>query len=83
MAKRKKGQTDKQRSTKHYTESKRPNNTNPNENRDELRCSGRVSSSCSTCDTSRVAVKRYEHHLKIVLDTSHLMCLTAHSLLNY
>jgi hypothetical protein len=29
-------------------------NTNPTENRVELRCSGRVSSSCSTSDTSRV-----------------------------
>jgi hypothetical protein len=29
-------------------------NTNPTENRVELRCSGRVSSSCSTSDTRRV-----------------------------
>ena len=30
----------------------------------ELRGSGRVSSSCSTCDTRRVTVKRHEHRLK-------------------
>jgi hypothetical protein len=29
----------------------------------ELRCSGMVSSSCSTCDTRRRTVKRHEHHL--------------------
>ena len=29
----------------------------------KLRCSGRVSSSCSTFDTRRVIVKRHEHHL--------------------
>ena len=28
----------------------------------KLRCSGRVSSSCSTFDTRRVIVKRHEHH---------------------
>jgi hypothetical protein len=28
-----------------------------------LRCFGRVSSYCSTCDTRRVTVKRHEHHL--------------------
>jgi hypothetical protein len=29
----------------------------------ELRCSRRVSSSCSTCDTCHVTVERHEHHL--------------------
>jgi hypothetical protein len=29
----------------------------------ERECSGWVSSSCSTCDTCRVTVKRHEHHL--------------------
>jgi hypothetical protein len=29
----------------------------------ELRCSGRVSSSCSTWDTRRATVKRHEHNL--------------------
>ena len=36
---------------------------NPLKTGDELRCSGRASSSCSTCDTLRVTVKRHEHHL--------------------
>jgi hypothetical protein len=31
--------------------------------RSESSCSGRVSSSCSTCDTLRVTVKRHKHHL--------------------
>jgi 4-diphosphocytidyl-2C-methyl-D-erythritol kinase len=34
----------------------------PSKNRDELRCSGRISSSCSTCDTRRLIAKRHEHH---------------------
>ena len=40
-----KGQKDKQRSTKHYTENKRSRNTNIPKSGGELRCSGRVSSS--------------------------------------
>jgi hypothetical protein len=36
------------RSTKHYTENQRYNNTNPLKTGVELSCSGRVSSSCST-----------------------------------
>jgi len=31
--------------------------------RDEFRCSGRISGFCSTSDTLRVAVKRYDHGL--------------------
>ena len=43
-----KKQDDQQRSTKHNTEIYRLSNTNHTKNRrDELRCSGRVSSSCS------------------------------------
>jgi hypothetical protein len=42
---------------------KRSNNTNSLKIGDEPRCSGRVSSSCSTSDTRRVTVKRHEHHL--------------------
>jgi hypothetical protein len=42
---------------------KRSNNTNSLKIGDEPRCSGRVSSSCSTSDTRRVIVKRHEHHL--------------------
>jgi len=34
---------DKQKCSKHYTENKRPTNTNPIKNRGELRCSGRAS----------------------------------------
>jgi hypothetical protein len=49
-----KGQKNKQRSTKHYTESLRPCNTNPLKTGDELRCSGKVGSSCSTCGTRHV-----------------------------
>jgi len=44
---------DKQRSTKYYTENKRSSNTNLTKTGDKLRCSGRVSSSCSTCDKGR------------------------------
>ena len=44
---------DKQRSTKYYTENKRSSNTNLTKTGDKLRCSGRVSSSCSTCGTRR------------------------------
>ena len=45
-----KGQMDKQRFTKHTCKSKRT----PQKNGGELRCSGRVSTSCSTSDTLRV-----------------------------
>ena len=48
IAKRK-GQTGKQWSTKHYTQKKRSSNTNPTNIDGKLRCSGSVSSSCSTC----------------------------------
>lgn len=34
----------------------------PQKQRDELRCFGRVGSSCSTCDTHRVTVRLREHH---------------------
>jgi hypothetical protein len=50
-----KEQKDIQRSTIHYTK-KKSSNTNPTKNRDELRCFGRLSSSCFTSDTRRVAV---------------------------
>ena len=37
----------------------------------ELKCYGRVSSSCSTCDIRRVTVKRHlSSDIEIVLDTS-------------
>ena len=35
----------------------------PIKTRSELLCCGMVSSSCLTCDTRRVTVKRHEHHL--------------------
>jgi hypothetical protein len=57
---------DQQRSTKQYTENEWSSNTNPTKIRGELMSSGRVSSSCSSCDTRRVTVKLHE----IVLDTS-------------
>ena len=44
--------------TKYYTENKRLSNTNPTDNRGELRCFGRVSGSCSTCYTHRVTLVR-------------------------
>ena len=50
----KKVQTDKQRSTKHTYESKDRVTRTPLKPGDELRCSGRVSSSCSTSGTRRV-----------------------------
>ena len=39
---------------KHYIENYRSSKTNPTENGGELRFSGRVGSSCSTCGTRRV-----------------------------
>ena len=47
-----KGQTDKQRFTKYYTENKRLSELNLKPGK--LSCSGRVSSSCSTCGIHRV-----------------------------
>ena len=53
---KKKGQKDKQRSTKHTHETKDRVTTNLTENRGEPRCPGRVNSSCSNSDTSRVTL---------------------------
>ena len=47
---------DKQRSTKHYTETKEWATQTPMKTGGELRCSGRVSSSCSTCGTCHVTL---------------------------
>ena len=47
-------QNDKQWSTKHTHKTKDRVTRTPLKNRGELRCSGRVSSSCSTSDTRRV-----------------------------
>jgi hypothetical protein len=54
-------QNDKQWSTKHTHKTKDRVTRTPLKNRGELRCSGRVSSSCSTSDTRRVnlAINRY------------------------
>ena len=49
-----KGQKDKQRSTKHTCKTKDRVTRAPLKTGDELRCSGRVSSSCSTSSTSGV-----------------------------
>ena len=51
-----KGQKDKQRSTKHYTENKRLSNANPIKTWGELMCSESVSRSCSTNGTLRVTL---------------------------
>ena len=56
MAKRKKVQKDKQRSTKHTYKTKDRVTRTPLKTGGELRCSGRVSSSCSTSDTRRVSL---------------------------
>jgi hypothetical protein len=53
MAK-KKGQNDKQRSTKHTHKTKDRITRTPLKTGGELRCSGRISSSCSTSGTRRV-----------------------------
>ena len=53
MAKRK-STKDKQRSTKHTYKTKDRVTRTPLKTAGKLRCSGRVSSSCSTSDTSRV-----------------------------
>jgi hypothetical protein len=45
---------DKQRSTKHTNKTKDRVTRTPLKTGDEFRCSGRVSSSCSTSDTRRV-----------------------------
>ena len=50
----KKGQKDKQRSTKHTHKIKDRVTRTPQKTGGELRCSERVSSSCSTSDTRRV-----------------------------
>jgi hypothetical protein len=47
-------QMDKQRSTKHTYKTKDRVTRTPLKTGDELRCSGRVSSSCSTSDNRRV-----------------------------
>jgi hypothetical protein len=47
-------QKDKQRSTKHTYKTKDRVTRTPLKTGGELRCSGRVSSSCSTSDTGRV-----------------------------
>jgi hypothetical protein len=39
-------------------------NTNPLKTENELRCSGRVSSSCSTCGTNRVKTWYYIMHAR-------------------
>jgi hypothetical protein len=54
MTKRKKLQKDKQRSKKHTYKTKDRVTRTPLKTGGELRCSGRVSSSCSTSDTRRV-----------------------------
>jgi hypothetical protein len=51
-----KGQKDKQRSTKHTHKAKDRVTRTPLKTVDELRCSGRVGSSCSTSGTGRVNV---------------------------
>jgi hypothetical protein len=51
-----KGQTDKQWETKHYTENDRSSHTNPTKTEGELRCSGSVCSSCSTCGTRGIVI---------------------------
>jgi hypothetical protein len=55
MAKRK-VQKDKQRSTKHTHKAKNRLTRTPQKTWGELRCSGRVSSSCSTSDTRRASL---------------------------
>ena len=55
-----KEQKDKQRSTKHYTENKRSSNTSSLQTGGEVRCSGMVNSSCSTCGTCCVSLDTNE-----------------------
>jgi len=50
------GQKDKQRSTRHTYKTKDRVTRTPLKTRGELRCSGRVSSSCSTSDTRCVII---------------------------
>jgi hypothetical protein len=56
MAKRKKIQEDKQRSTKHSYKAKDRVTRTPLKTGGELKCSGRGSSSCSIIDTRRVGL---------------------------
>jgi hypothetical protein len=51
-----KGQKNKQRSTKNYTENSALSNTNPTKKGIELMSPGRVSSSCPTSGTHRVSL---------------------------
>jgi hypothetical protein len=53
---KKKGGNYKQRSTKHYTDNKLSSNSNHTENRGELRCSSKVSSSCFNRGTRRATL---------------------------
>ena len=48
---------------KYYTENYRLCATRTPLKRGELRCSERVSSWCSSCDTRRSTIKRHKHHL--------------------
>jgi hypothetical protein len=56
-------QKDKQRSTKHTHKTKDRVTRTPLKTGDELRCSGRVSSSCSTSDTRRVNIATDEREV--------------------
>jgi len=67
MVKRKRTNNDLQNIT--YKTNDRATRT-PVDTGGELVSPRRVSSSFSTCDTRRVTVKRHEHHMEIVLDTS-------------
>ena len=71
MAKRKKVQKDKQRSTKHTHKTKdRVTNTNPTKTEGELMCSGKVGISCSTSDIRRVNLSNWVYLLPWTINTT-------------
>ena len=63
-------QKDKQRSTKHTYKTKDRETRTPLKTGGELRCSGRVSSSCCTGDTRRVNIIVFQNkiHLSMSID---------------
>ena len=76
-----KGQKNKERSTKHRYKTKDRVTRTPLKPGGELRCSGRVGSSCSTSDTRRSLESRYQHQVLMLSDTYTGLCVSPVSLL--
>jgi positive regulator of sigma E activity len=57
---------------KHYTETKDLATRTPLKTGVEVRCSGRVNSSCSTCDARRVTIVKKPATWKCLQQTEHI-----------